>query len=76
MAEIKITEKRSSWLPWAFGVIVLAALIWFVSVRRTPDATTAERPGAYDTSSAAGTLAAPRDSALIGADTLRVPPPR
>ncbi|WP_309671849.1 hypothetical protein [Gemmatimonas sp.] len=76
MAEIKITEKRGSWLPWVFGVVLLGALIWFVAMRGTPDATTAERTGAYDTNSAAGTLAAPRDSAVIRTDTMQVPPAR
>lgn len=76
MAEINITKKQTSWVPWLIGAIVLAGLIWFVSMRNSPNAATAGRTGAYDTNSAAGTLASPQDSAMMRVDTLRTPPPR
>lgn len=78
MAEINITEKRRSWVPWILGGIVVAAIIWFMSVQNNSNANTAERTGAYDTNNAAGTLSAPRDSAAIRSDSdlLLVPPPR
>ena len=76
MAEINITEKRRSWMPWILGGIVVAAIIWFVSVQNNPNNSTAERTGVYDTNNAAGTLAAPRDSSMIRSDSLRVPPPQ
>lgn len=76
MAEINITEKRRSWVPWILGGIVVAAIIVFMSVRNNSNANTATRTGAYDTNNAAGTLAAPRDSAAIRPDSLLVPPPR
>ena len=76
VAEINITEKRRSWMPWILGGIVVAAIIWFMSVQNNSNANTAGRTGAYDTNNAAGTLAAPRDSAAIRSDSLLVPPPR
>lgn len=77
MAEIKITEKRqSNWLPWLLGVVVLAAIIWFVAARNTTNGNTAARSSVNDTSSAAGTLAEPRDSMGVRVDSMRVPPPR
>lgn len=76
MAEINITEKRTSWVPWAIGIAVLAALIWFVVARNDTSTASTARAGAYDTSSAAGTLSAPSDSAGVRTDTMRVPPPR
>ncbi len=75
MAEINIEEKRRSWTPWLLGAIAVAALIWFVAAQRSPQST-ADRGGAMDTSSAAGTLAPARDSALMRRDTMTVPPQR
>ena len=74
VAEINITQKRTSWVPWALGFVVLAALIWFVAARNDSSTNTAARAGAYDTSSAAGTLGSPRDSAGMRADSMRIPP--
>lgn len=76
MAEINITEKRRSWVPWALGAVVLAALIWFVAAQNSPDTNQTARTNAYDTNSAAGTLDATRDSATLRADSMRMPPPR
>lgn len=74
MAEINITEKRTSWVPWAIGIAVIAALIWFVAARNDSGTANTARTGAYDTSSAAGTLSSPPDSAAVRADSMRVPP--
>ncbi|WP_411279546.1 hypothetical protein [Gemmatimonas sp.] len=76
MVEINITKKESSWVPWLIGAIVVGALIWFMAMRNSPNSATAERNGAYDSNSAAGTLSSPRDSAMMRMDSMRTPPPR
>ena len=76
MAEINITKKQSSKVPWLLGAVVLAALIWFLAMRNDGTATTTARGGAYDTNSAAGTLAPSRDSSMMRTEPLRNSPPR
>ena len=74
MADIPIQQKEGrSILPWIIGLLVLAVLLWFLFMRRTPAATA---PGVTDTT----TMTTPRtDSVPAGApvgSTTTTPPPR
>ena len=76
MADIPIQQKEghSIW-PWIIGLIVLAVLLWFLFMRRTP-ATAA--PGVTDTTSA---MTTPRTdstpvAAPVGSTTTTTPPPQ
>jgi ABC-type transporter Mla subunit MlaD len=73
MADIPIQQKEGrSILPWIIGLIVLAVLLWFLFMRRTPAVTA---PGVTDTTT---TMTTPRtDSVPAGApvgSTTTMPP--
>ncbi len=72
MAEIRITQKERSLLPWLLAALLLGGLLWFLFAREANVTTASGVPAdsvSRDTAAAAGTLAP-------GADSARIVPPR